>query len=66
MKTKAFDCVDMMHEGAAWVRSQLQGLTPEQRIAWWAERSDEFREYCDRLRREAAVRAQAEAPPAQP
>lgn len=35
MKTKTFDCVKMMHQGAAVVRRELAGKTLEERLDYW-------------------------------
>lgn len=34
-KKKRFDCVEMMHKGAAFVRKELEGKTVEEQIAYW-------------------------------
>ena len=39
MKAKTFDCVEMKHQGAAKVREQTKGMTLEQELAFWRERS---------------------------
>jgi hypothetical protein len=39
MKAKTFDCVEMKHRGAAKVREQTKGMTLEQELAFWRERS---------------------------
>jgi hypothetical protein len=36
---KDFDCVDMKRQGAAAILEQTKGMTREQLIAFWAERS---------------------------
>jgi hypothetical protein len=39
MKAKTFDCVEMKHRGAERVREQTKGMTLEQELAFWQERS---------------------------
>ncbi len=43
MKTKTFDCVEMKRQGALRIHEQLKGMTVEQQIAYWRQRSEEFR-----------------------
>ena len=52
-KTKTFDCVEMKRR-AELVRQRLAGMTPEQQIAYWRRRSEEF------------LREQQSLPPATP
>ena len=49
MKTKRFDCVEMMHRGAALVRKRLKGMTLEEEAAFWRRQTEELRQ----LKREA-------------
>ena len=58
MKTKKFDCVEMKRQGAEFLREKLAGMTIEQEIEYWRQRSEEFQRDQERLR------AQAEAAPA--
>ena len=39
MKAKTFDCVEMKHRGAEKVREQVKGMTLEQELEFWQERS---------------------------
>jgi len=39
MKAKKFDCVAMKHRGAEKVREQTKGMTLEEEVAFWRERS---------------------------
>lgn len=39
MKAKTFDCVEMMHRGAEKVQNKIRGMTKEEQIAFWRERS---------------------------
>ena len=43
MKKKKFDCVEMMHQGQAASEKRLKGLTLEQKIEYWAKRTEEIR-----------------------
>ena len=38
MKTKTFDCVEMMHRGALRIHETLKGKTKEEQLAYWRER----------------------------
>jgi hypothetical protein len=58
MKDKSFDCVEMKRRGAELVGQRLAGMTREQEIEYWRQRSEEFEREQERLR------AQAKAPPA--
>jgi hypothetical protein len=46
MKTrpKAFDCVEMKRRGAQRIYERTKDMTAEQEIAYWRERSRQFRE----------------------
>jgi hypothetical protein len=52
MKTKTFDCVEMKRQGAELLRQRLSGLTPEQEIEYWRQRSEQFEREQQRLRAE--------------
>jgi hypothetical protein len=39
MKAKKFDCVEMMHRGAEEVQNKVRGMTKEEQIVFWRERS---------------------------
>ena len=43
MKTKRFDCVEMMHRGAERVRERTAGMTLEQEVEYWRARTEELR-----------------------
>jgi hypothetical protein len=51
LKKRDFDCVEMMHEGAAAVRAELAGMSVEEQIAYWQAATE------DLLARQAALRA---------
>ena len=50
---KTFDCVEMKRRGAQRIYEATKGMTLEQEVAYWRERSRQFREEQKRL----AVRA---------
>ena len=50
MMTKKFDCVEMKRRGAEQVRLRLAGMTLEQEIEYWRQRSGQFRQDQERLR----------------
>lgn len=44
MKTKkAFDCVEMMHDGQAEVRKKLAGMSPKEQQEYWHKMTQELR-----------------------
>jgi hypothetical protein len=43
MKKKAFDCVEMMHEGAEYVRHQVEGMTLEEEAEYWRQQTEALR-----------------------
>lgn len=43
MKTKTFDCVEMQHRGAEKLREKTSGMTLEEQLAFWRERSQALR-----------------------
>jgi len=53
MRNSGFDCVEMMHQGQAAVRQRLEGKTLEEKLEYWRRRTQELREYQDKLRQEA-------------
>ena len=50
----AFDCVEMMHQGAALVRKELEGKTLDEQMAYWREGTEALRKRQGRLRKERA------------
>jgi hypothetical protein len=49
MKTKKkFDCVEMMHQGAERVRRQVEGMSPEQELEYWRQKTEELLKMKDR------------------
>ena len=49
MKTKKFDCVEMMHRGAEEVRKRIGNMTREQELEYWREQTERLR----RMKRKA-------------
>ena len=45
MKTKTFDCVKMKHLGAEKVQEQIAGMTREEEIKFWQERTQHLRKH---------------------
>lgn len=41
---KDFDCVDMKRQGAAAILAQTKGMTRDQLIAFWADRTRTYHE----------------------
>lgn len=55
MKTKTFDCVEMMHQGALRIYEETKGMTMEEELAYWRDRRREAIDMtCDKLRAKAA------------
>ena len=50
MKTKKFDCVEMMHRCGRKIHDELDGLTIEEQIVYWRERNQAFRKEHARLK----------------
>ena len=48
-KTKTFDCVEMQHRGAARIYEATKNMTFQQEVAYWRQRSRQFREEQERL-----------------
>jgi hypothetical protein len=44
------DCIEMKRQGQEALRERLRGMTREQKLGYWAERSKEMREEAERLR----------------
>jgi hypothetical protein len=59
MRTKAFDCVEMKRQGSLRVHEQLKGLTVEQQIDYWRQRSRDFRRDKGRLRAKGVLKTPA-------
>ena len=47
-RTKTFDCVEMKRRGAQRICEATKDMTPEQELAYWRERSRQFREEQER------------------
>ena len=57
IKTKSFDCVEMKHEGALKVQSEISTLDLERELAYWQRGTDELR--ARQRARQAAVNTEA-------
>ena len=55
MKIKTFDCVEMKRRGAELVRQRLAGMTLEQEIEYWRQRSEQFQRDQERLRAQQGI-----------
>jgi len=51
-KPRDFDCVEMMHEGAALVRKELEGKSREEQVAYWREGTQALLKRQEKLRRQ--------------
>ncbi len=49
-KKKAFDCVEMKHEGGLRIHEALKGMTREEKMAYWRERDATARREHPQLR----------------
>lgn len=43
MESKGFDCVEMKRRGSELVRQRTEGMTREQELAYWRERTAEMK-----------------------
>lgn len=48
-RTKTFDCVEMKRRGAQRIYEATKDMTLDQELAYWRERSRQFREEQERL-----------------
>jgi hypothetical protein len=62
MKAKTFDCVEMMHGGAEKIRKQTSAMTKEQELAFWRERSKNFKQRQKAAQRQARPVEKRESP----
>ena len=51
-RKKRFDCVEMMHQGAARLRKELAGKSLEEQAAYWREKTEALLERQARRRDE--------------
>ena len=42
-RKKKFDCVEMKRRGAALVYERLKGVSPEEEIEYWRQRTEDLR-----------------------
>ena len=40
MNEKKFDCVEMMHKGTEYVREQTKGMSREQELEYWRQKTE--------------------------
>lgn len=50
MTKKTFDCVEMKREGARRLRERLAGMTRQQQLDFWRERTDTLRRRAEAVR----------------
>ncbi|MBD3173834.1 MAG: hypothetical protein GF320_01530 [Armatimonadia bacterium] len=43
-KEKAFDCVEMKRQAQARIAREIEGLSVDQQVAYWAERTRRLKE----------------------
>ena len=53
MTKKSFDCVEMKREGARRLRERLAGMTRQQQLDFWRERTDALRRRAETAREES-------------
>jgi hypothetical protein len=53
-KTKKFDCIAMKREAQEAIRSQVQGMTREEEIAYFREGASEFEQRIRAAKQQAA------------
>ena len=49
MKKKTFDCVEMMHKGAEYVRQQVEGMTLEEEAAFLHKQTEQLKRHQQEL-----------------
>jgi hypothetical protein len=49
MKNKEFDCVEMQDRAALRIHETLKGMTREEELAYWRERSEEAQKKYPRM-----------------
>ena len=59
---KKFDCVQMKREGAKRVLAETAGLTPEEELAYWQNRTREFRLWREEIRAQREGKHPSETP----
>ncbi len=43
MKSKTFDCVEMKRKGAARLQQKMEGMSLEQKLAFWRKCTEDLR-----------------------
>lgn len=54
MQTKTFDCVEMKRRGGRRVYEQIKGMTAEEELAFWRDRSASLDHRIDAARQKAS------------
>lgn len=54
---KTFDCVEMKHVGAEQIRKQTVGMTRQQLLEFWRQRSQALREHQQQLMRQSPAQS---------
>jgi hypothetical protein len=49
-KNKTFDCVEMKRRGAVLLRAKLDGMSVEEQVEFWRQRTEALRERQKELR----------------
>ena len=62
MNKKTFDCVEMKRDGAQRLRERLAGMTRQQQLDFWRERTDALRRRAEAVR-ENSPRGQSASRP---
>ena len=57
MKVKTFDCVEMKRRGAERVQQQIAGMTQQQEMDFWRERTEETRRCQQEVRRKLSPKS---------
>ena len=55
MKKKTFDCVEMMHQGAEYVRHQVEGMTLEEEAEYWRQQTEKLKRHQQELAKQRKV-----------
>jgi hypothetical protein len=61
MKRKTFDCVELQHRGGERVQAKIAGMTREEELAFWAERTEALRQRLLAIRAERERQSQTPA-----
>jgi hypothetical protein len=53
-KQKTFDCVEMKRQAALRIYERIKDLTPEEQLAYWQQRDEQFRKEREAVQQKAA------------